>query len=362
MFFELHEENRIGYKKLSDADLGISARSHQTHIGLSEGVLTFLPDRDQINEDSIFVYEDKFEYIDDHFDRIKTTKDTYRSPKTRMGDRGGISIVSAIRAIVKSYEVQTDWFLVWFGLKNKKIVYYLFNKNSADYQNIGLAGINLNTIGAHHLKRTTQNAGTFDRLVKYIEEKINRNGLGVLEELEVEAQTQNVQPNKKYVEYDIEKANRVFKETGYMGEKLVARYLLSQKENGKIENYVWCNEDEESGLPYDFRVQDCYANVLYFDVKTTGYKFNQKMIFSTQEIDFIANTVNNYCVYRVYKKENGKYALRICENCKEMSQAISSYTSQYNENLSQISVSLQTAKLAISPEIDLLEFKKEIPI
>ena len=41
MFFELHEENRIGCKLLTDADLGISSSSHQTHIGLSGQVLQF---------------------------------------------------------------------------------------------------------------------------------------------------------------------------------------------------------------------------------------------------------------------------------------------------------------------------------
>ena len=31
MFFELHEEGKIGYKKLTKADLGLGD-SHQTHI------------------------------------------------------------------------------------------------------------------------------------------------------------------------------------------------------------------------------------------------------------------------------------------------------------------------------------------
>ena len=36
MFFTLHPERKIGYKKLSEADLGLSLDSHQTHIGLYE--------------------------------------------------------------------------------------------------------------------------------------------------------------------------------------------------------------------------------------------------------------------------------------------------------------------------------------
>lgn len=41
-FFFFNIENRIGLKKLSDADLGKSVKSNQTHIGLYNDVLTFL--------------------------------------------------------------------------------------------------------------------------------------------------------------------------------------------------------------------------------------------------------------------------------------------------------------------------------
>lgn len=42
MFFKINAECHIGFKKLTAADLGIGT-SHQTHIGLYEGVLNFLP-------------------------------------------------------------------------------------------------------------------------------------------------------------------------------------------------------------------------------------------------------------------------------------------------------------------------------
>ena len=38
MFFKINAECHIGFKKLTAADLGIGT-SHQTHIGLYEGVL-----------------------------------------------------------------------------------------------------------------------------------------------------------------------------------------------------------------------------------------------------------------------------------------------------------------------------------
>jgi len=42
MFYNLHRDAIIGYKKLSDADLGISNTSHQTHIGLYGDTLNFI--------------------------------------------------------------------------------------------------------------------------------------------------------------------------------------------------------------------------------------------------------------------------------------------------------------------------------
>ena len=48
MFFKINAECHIGFKKLTAADLGIGT-SHQTHIGLYEGVLNFLPDVDVVS-------------------------------------------------------------------------------------------------------------------------------------------------------------------------------------------------------------------------------------------------------------------------------------------------------------------------
>jgi len=81
MFFELHEERKIGYKQLSNADLGTRKTSNQTHIGLAKNVLTFMSNRDAIGEDSIFIYENSFDYLDAHFDRIERADGTFDAPK-----------------------------------------------------------------------------------------------------------------------------------------------------------------------------------------------------------------------------------------------------------------------------------------
>ena len=56
-FFFFNDEKRIGFKKLSRADLGISDSSNQTHIGLYEGVLEFLDDTDVVKS-AMLIYDD----------------------------------------------------------------------------------------------------------------------------------------------------------------------------------------------------------------------------------------------------------------------------------------------------------------
>ena len=52
-FFFFNNENRIGFKRLTEADLGFSDTSHQSHIGLYEGVLEFLDDVDKKRKSKI---------------------------------------------------------------------------------------------------------------------------------------------------------------------------------------------------------------------------------------------------------------------------------------------------------------------
>ena len=69
MSFELHSEKKIGYKRLSDADLGQSEASRQTHIGLSQSVFAYLPDKCE-QDDCMLLYEDSVVHLPFYFDRI----------------------------------------------------------------------------------------------------------------------------------------------------------------------------------------------------------------------------------------------------------------------------------------------------
>jgi hypothetical protein len=357
VFFELHDERKIGYKILSAADLGIGT-SHQTHIGLSEYLLTFLSDRDVKAEDSVLIYEGLFTFLDANFDRILNPNGTYRSPKIRTGERQMVSIVSTIRETTRQDSSNSRWYLLWFGLTNEKLVFFLVKENSADYNYIINAGLDLNKkrMGVIH------DGYMFRSLVQYIETRINTNATDVLKELEIKTQIELLKPDKRFRKYDIERANAVFKETGRKGEFLVAKFLERKVNSGEIMSFTWHNEKQESALPYDFTIQDNGCNLSQLDVKTTGYDFAQKMIFSNQEIEYITVTDNGYLIYRVYKTAEDEYKLRICDDCKTLSIQLNHLTITYKDGLNRLQAELQNAKIAIPPNIDSLTFKAEIAL
>lgn len=130
MFFFFDIEKRIGLKKLSNADLGTSDTSRQTHIGLYNDVLQFLGDN--VVMTAMLVYGDYCQMLDCYFDRIENPDGTYRSPKIRIGSKTEDSIVSKIREFALT-DTSAEWYLLWSGLENKDLVFWLINSKSNDY-------------------------------------------------------------------------------------------------------------------------------------------------------------------------------------------------------------------------------------
>ena len=134
------------------------------------------------------------------------------------------------------------------------------------------------------------------------------------------------------------------------------------KGQGEIENYTWMNEVNESGLPYDFTIQELSGNIIYLDVKSTSFDFNQRMIFSSQELGFICDTPNEYHIYRVYNLNGSIQNLRICKNYKEYASLLWDKTCQFTRELKDSNAILQTAKISVNPEISTFYFEKEIAL
>lgn len=351
MFFKLHKEGKIGYKKLTSPDLGLKGSSHQSHIGLYDDILTFLPNQN-FEDLGMLIYNNNVETLGFSFGRIQNPDGTFRSPNLKTGGRDAVSVVSVIRETVKSSNSLLNWYLIWFGLQSEEVVFYLFNEQSSDFIDIS------NIIDLTKSGRVEREENSFNQLLNYLENKVNISGKKIVEELEIASQ---VGTSKKYKPFDLENANVLFKETGKKGEELIAEYFEILKSRNQIFAYNWYNQSMETGLPYDFHLQTNDQNTIFIDVKSTNYKFEQPMIFSNQEIDFI-NTTPNYSIYRVYdlSEEIALPKLKICGNSKNLASHINPHFDTLKNSLETQSVRLQTAKMIIKPENELLTFDNEI--
>lgn len=356
--FKLHEENRIGHKVLTDADLGISKTSNQTHIGLSDKVLTFLPKSETISDKNILIYENNFDFLEMYLKRIVNKKDgSLRSPAIRMGERNAISIATLIRDIA-SCDPNAKWHLMWFGLKNEKVVFYLFSDSSDDYEAILKMGVELKD-GTH----TISGGREKNLLVDYLEAKVNSSKdeirIGILKELEVVSQLSKTVMTNRFKIVDLEAARKEWEVVGKLGEALVDHYFEEQVKEGEITSYTWHNRQKESSLPFDFTVQENCGNLIFLDVKTTKYDFAQEVVFSCSEVEYAAEDEFDYHVYRIYSNSAGVMSLRICEDFTNYASLISPLIKRFKEGLSLHSAKLRQGSIAISPTIGEITFGAE---
>ena len=361
-FFEINRQSKIGYKKLSEADLGIGTSSHQTHIGLFGDTLEFV-NAVHKTASAKLIYQNTAKELVCLLDFIENPDGSYRSPKIRKGDNSELqvdgvktnSIVGEIREIVSATNPNENWHMVWFGLQNTELVFFLFRQNSSEHNEILALIPTLSNNG--RIENTDIN---FVPVLKYLETKIEKSSIEFLQELELIAQTGEV-PIKliKPRFFDIEKAKNNFAITGKKGEELIAVYLEKLKFEKQISNYNWINETKETGYPYDFEINTNRGDLIYTDVKTTSYTFEQAMIFSKNEMAFIKQS-KNYHIYRVFDLNEGNPALRVCENISTLSNKLVSDISAFETKIYKSETKLHSIKLAITPTNKLLNFNDKI--
>ena len=349
MFFKLHSEGKIGFKQLTDADLGLG-KSHQTHIGLYDDIFTFLQDT-EVDEEAMLIHNSNIDFVRCYFDRIRTPNGNFRSPKIRKGE--SISITTIIRDKA-NLNPNHEWFLIWFGLENEQMVFYFFDNHSKDFQEIKNI-IDLSKKGG----KISKEENSFNELLNYLENKINKNGKSIIEDLEIVSQ---IGSSKKYRAFDLERASDLFKTTGKKGEELIAEFLDKKYSKKQVLNYTCYNQSKETGLPYDFSIQHNNQQVIYIDVKSTGYKFERPIIFSDNEINFISETPY-YHIYRVFNlSENEDPKLRISENNKILAKSITPKIDSFKKSLKEIQTELKELKFSINPTHSLLHFDNEISL
>lgn len=125
MFFELHDEQIIGYKHSIALDLGRKETSGVTHIGLFNDILTFLRDGEVCN-DSILIHDGRIDILPLYFDRILRKNGRFDSPQIRLGPPGKRSVAREIRIKVRRQAATLDWYLFWFGFRSGQLVLFAF--------------------------------------------------------------------------------------------------------------------------------------------------------------------------------------------------------------------------------------------
>ncbi|WP_455260452.1 DUF3883 domain-containing protein [Prevotella jejuni] len=335
IFFKFNKEKRLGFKKLTEADLGLST-SHQTHIGLYEGVFTFLQNSDVVKS-GILIYNDYCEVLDCSFDRIQNPDGSFRSPKIKIGSDSNNSIVAKIREFAK-VSPKSQWYLIWSGLESEELTFWLIRSDSEDYNVI-------REVLPYENRVYGEEDSYYDKAIEILTQKINNVSISVQKGIEVASQIGD--KSKLFKKVDIERAEAMFRSVGKRGEELIAEYLEKQKQANNIQSFDWLNKSMESGAPYDFIID----NKNYVDVKSTLYDFNQYIYFSNQEISFASKKDVDYCVFRVYgMKEENDIWLKKCYQCNPYISTMNSNITNFMNEVNVQKAMLQSLKLGILPE------------
>lgn len=353
--------DKIGIKELTDADLG-SQTSHQTHIGLYEGTLSHLPYERKS-------YISQLIYNGTSYEGLLFLKfiNNNRSPAINMGSiaeqqelpNNVTSIGKQIRDFADTNR-NVSWYLLWFALDNEEIVTILLNQNSnelAQLQNLGIDLINISNRGL----KIGQGDQHYNALANFLNELTTNVNIEYAEELEIASQTGEEKVTRRIIPRvrDIEKANKLFKDTGLKGEELLFRYFELQKSNSEIKDFKWMNQSKETGMPYDFEITNLDNSIIFSDAKSTSYKFELPIVLSSGELNFINENKDKYLIHRLYSI-NEEPKLRVCDNIHTVSDIFIPNYNILNQSLNQENLSVKGIKLAVPTDLQILNFNNEI--
>ena len=175
--------------------------------------------------------------------------------------------------------------------------------------------------------------------------KINQSSFNIQKEIEIISQTG--EQSKKYKPFDLEKAKRNMALVGKRGEELVNEYLEQLMNLHQVESFEWMNISRESGLPYDFILNEKQ----YIDVKSTRFDFSQNIVFSNQEVGFVNQQKSDfdYSVYRVFDITEASANLKICTQCMSYMEKLNKNVQIFNEAIIQSKTRLLGLNVAVSP-------------
>lgn len=352
--------DKIGIKKLTDADLG-SQTSHQTHIGLYEGTLSHLPYERKSYISQLIFNGSSYEGL-----LFLKFINNNRSPAINMGSiteqqelpNNVISIGKQIREFAATNR-NINWYLLWFALDNEEIVTLLINQNSDELIQLQNLGIDFNI--ANRGLKIGQNDQHYNTLAGFLNKLITNVNIEYAEELEIASQTGEEKVTRRVIPRirDIEKANKLFKDTGLKGEELLYQYFELQKNESIIKDFKWMNQSKETGMPYDFEITNLDNCIIFSDAKSTNYKFELPIVLSSGELSFINKNKDNYLIHRLYSI-NEEPKLRVCDNIHTISDIFIPNFNILNQSLIQENLTVKGIKLAVPTDLHILNFNDEI--
>lgn len=355
MLFEIHKEGKIALKRLSDADLARSDRSHQTHIGLSDDSLTFMPN-DKKAYSGMLVYKGYCDILRCEIARIHRADGRYDATNIKKGGRDAENIVSKIRLFAEK-SPQKDFYLVWFGLDSLTPVFWLIEDGSYDFKLID-GYCKLSQLKDRKIEILKEGNLYFYQVLNVAKEKLEDVTVDLQKDLEYAVEIEN--DNPKFKDSDIKKARRYIYELGRTGETLINEYLSVQKHKHEIYDYEWVNKSAEQGKPYDFYIKHTNGKEQWVDVKTTEHEFDQSIIVSKNEVKFITEKKNlEYAVFRVYSKTEIEAKLKICSDCLKYIKKLYRDIDYMTQSMADYKAAIVNYKIAIVPSD--LSFKQISP-
>lgn len=345
MIFEIHNEGKIAYKRLSDADLKRSEYSHQTHIGLSNDLLTYMPD-DKRAYSAMLIYEDYCEILRCEIAKIQRASGRKDATNIKTGGRNEDNVVSKIRSFAKE-RPNRDFYLVWFGLDSLMPVFWLISEGSSDFNLLNdYCGFTL--LKDRKIEIVKDGSLNFHQLLETAQKKLEYVTLDLQKDLEFAVEIESDAP--KFKDADVRKAKSYIYELGKAGENIINEYLSVQKHKKEIEDYEWVNKSGEQGKPYDFYIIHSNGSEQWIDVKTTEHEFEQSIIVSKNEVKFITEKKNiEYAVFRVYSKKEIEAKLKVCSDCLEYMKKLFRDIDYMTQSMSDYGASIVNYKIAVEP-------------
>lgn len=357
MIFEPHSENRIAYKRISQAELG-RTKSHMTHIGLSIESLSFMDDNKHEYR-ALLMYEDSCENLTCDVGKITRNSGKKNSPKISSGKEKK-NVVHNIKFYANQYSSK-KFYLVWFGLESSMPLFFLIKEGSDDYKKLNKI-CHFNRLKDEEICITTECSKSFPKILAYIREKMKTTTVSLEKDIVRSAEKDDF--DNKYKEKDFNKAKKHIIDVGKRGEVIINEYLCREKAQNKILDYTWENKDGEKKKAYDFSITTLNHETIWVDVKATEYEYDYPFIISQNELKFITEKKAKYCIYRVFdfdiEKMNGQ--LRICSEMERYANKLSRDLKYFKESMDDYNAAMILYKIAIKPDLNFFSMTDPIKL